>query len=275
MADAARRRERYHLRLLFWLLLLAGVLAFAWQRERRLRSDWEEPTPVALVLVDASVEGLSPSVVEALERRVPFLEEQLAREFARYRGVNHRPFHLAFFGPVVVDVPAPRYVPAGLWELVKYNFGLWRFSRRADELAQVDSSAFPVRVYLRARMPRVASRQAVEGASQQNGPIGLVEVELTESSVDFALFVAAHELFHTRGATDKYGPDGLALFPDGFAEPLQKPLFPQLGTEVMARGRPISSREEEPPGSLEELVVGTITAVEIGWTMLPLEPSAP
>jgi hypothetical protein len=267
--DDTARRRRYELRLLLWLLLLALVLLYAWQRLRHLRSDWTEPTPVALVVVDGSTEGLLPSALETLRDRVPALEERLAQEFQRYRPEADRPFHLSVFGPVAPDVSAPRAVPQGLWGLIVYNLELWRFSRRCDELAGVDRSAFPVRVYLRARTPRSASRQAVEGASQQNGPIGLVEVELTEASVDFALFVAAHELFHTRGASDKYGPDGLALFPDGFADPTQAPLFPQRGAEVMARGRPVTAHEEEPPGHLDELVVGLITAVEVGWTSPP------
>lgn len=266
MDVAARQKQRYSLRLLFWLVLLALVLLYAWQQRRHLSSDWTEPTSVALVVVDASTEGLRPDALDVLRDRVPALEERLAREFQRYRPGADRPFHLSVFGPITSDVEAPRAVPDGLWGLIVYNLELWRFSRRCDELAGFDRAAFPVRIYLRARTPRSARLQAVEGASQQNGPIGLVEVELTESSVDFALFVAAHELMHTRGASDKYGPDGLATFPDGFADPTQVPLFPQRGAEVMARGRPVTAEEEEPPGDLEELVVGVITAVEVGWT---------
>ena len=43
---------------------------------------------------------------------------------------------------------------------------------------------------------------------------------------DFALFVAAHELFHTLGATDKYDASGAALVPSGLAEPDLNPLVP-------------------------------------------------
>jgi hypothetical protein len=34
----------------------------------------------------------------------------------------------------------------------------------------------------------------------------------------------------------------------------------------MARNRPVSPEEEDPPVSLEELAVGPTTAREIGWT---------
>lgn len=268
MTDAARKRQRYHLRLLLWLLLLALVLLYGWNRELRLASDWRSPTNVALVLVDASSEGLDPRAVALLQERVPALQEHLHREFRRYRSRGGLPFRIDLFGPVTPDVPAPRFEDTGLWELVAYNFRLWRFSRRCDELAGVDADAFQVRVYLRARAPRSREREIAEGASQQGGPIGLVDVELSESSVDFALFVAAHELFHTRGASDKYGPDGLATFPEGFADPRRRPLFPQENIEVMARGRPLDAYEEEAPHALEQLVVGPWTAAEIGWAQL-------
>lgn len=265
MTDHARGRRRYHLRLLLWLVLLTLVLLFAWGRMRRLTSDWSSPTSVAFVLVDASSRGLDPAAVELLFERVPILEQRLHQEFERYRGAAEPPFHLSLLGPVTSDVPAPRLGSAGFLDLIVYNFELWRFSRRCDQLSGMDTDAFQVKVYLQARAP-TGDRLAVEGASQQGGPIGTVDVELSESSVDFALFVAAHELLHTRGATDKYGPDGLALYPDGFAEPDKQPLFPQSGIEIMARGRPIDAHHEEAPHHLDEITVGDATAAEIGWS---------
>ena len=92
-----------------------------------------------------------------------------------------------------------------------------------------------------------------------------VEVQLQATMVDFALIVAAHELFHTLGAQDKYDEFGHVLVPDGLAEPDRTPTFPQLFVEVMARNRPLSPEVEEPPASLHELRVGPATAREIGW----------
>ncbi len=41
--------------------------------------------------------------------------------------------------------------------------------------------------------------------------------------------VIAHEMLHTVGATDKYNPvDDAPRFPDGYGDPGQRPLFPQL-----------------------------------------------
>ena len=77
--------------------------------------------------------------------------------------------------------------------------------------------------------------------------------------------VAAHELLHTLGASDKYGSAGEALFPQGFAQPERTPLWPQPGAEVMARNVPLGPGRERPPETLAELYVGETTAREIGW----------
>ena len=104
-----------------------------------------------------------------------------------------------------------------------------------------------------------------EGLAQQQGRVGVVSTQISQDGIDLAWFVAIHEYLHTRGATDKYGPNGRALHPQGYADPTQEPLLPQLGTELMARGRPESAIEEDIPGAPETWVVGKQTAEEIGW----------
>jgi hypothetical protein len=96
--------------------------------------------------------------------------------------------------------------------------------------------------------------------------VGLVEVELDATMVDFALFVAAHELLHTLGATDRYDDAGEPLVPEGLADPDLEPRYPQHATEVMARHRAVAPGRSKPPESLDELVVGDTTAREIGWS---------
>jgi hypothetical protein len=78
--------------------------------------------------------------------------------------------------------------------------------------------------------------------------------------------VLAHEILHTLGATDKYSPaSNLPQFPDGFADPSQKPRLPQKKAELMAGRIPLDERHAETPESLRSVVVGGLTAREIGW----------
>ena len=72
---------------------------------------------------------------------------------------------------------------------------------------------------------------------------------------------------HVLGATDKYRPDTLApVFPEGFADPQRQPLYPQTRAEIMAGRCALSAHDFEMPASLRDVVVGPLTAREIGWT---------
>ena len=120
-----------------------------------------------------------------------------------------------------------------------------------------------MRLYLVVSPP---TKQAlVEGASEHGGRIAIARAELDHETVDVALIVAAHELFHTVGAEEHYGSDGRALVPDGLAEPELAPMFPQRRVEIMARNRPVSAAKEVRPKTLDELAVGPSTAREVGW----------
>jgi hypothetical protein len=173
------------------------------------------------------------------------------------------PFAFTIFGPAPIGSPVPRDPVEGVWDVVKHSYALDRFTRDVDRRLAVPSRGFDARLYL---VVSPATHDAlVEGLSEHGGKVGVALAELDTETVDTALFVAAHELFHVVGATDRYGPDGRALVPDGLAEPERSPLYPQRYAEIMARNRPLSPTDEQRPESLAELFVGNETAREIGW----------
>ena len=78
--------------------------------------------------------------------------------------------------------------------------------------------------------------------------------------------VVAHEILHTLGATDKYSlVNDYPRFPDGFADPNASPLVPQANAEIMAGRIPLDDQRAEIPDSLRRVVLGGVTAAEIGW----------
>ena len=78
--------------------------------------------------------------------------------------------------------------------------------------------------------------------------------------------VIAHELLHTVGATDKYNlADDAPRFPDGYGDPAQRPLYPQLTAELMAGRRMLAPDHWEQVDSMDEVVIGPSTALEIRW----------
>ena len=78
--------------------------------------------------------------------------------------------------------------------------------------------------------------------------------------------VIAHELLHTVGATDKYSAvNDAPRFPDGFGDPAQRPLYPQQWAELMAGRRMLARDKWQQAASLDEVVIGPTTALEIRW----------
>jgi hypothetical protein len=79
--------------------------------------------------------------------------------------------------------------------------------------------------------------------------------------------VITHELLHTVGASDKYDlGSGAPVFPNGYADRDQDPLYPQQHAEVMAGRRALSAYQWDMPRTLAGVVVGPETALEIRWT---------
>lgn len=263
MAEGFLARTR-RIRIAILLTILLGVLLYAARdiRNRRARNDWDHSLYVALVVV--TLEPIDDAAMVALRARVPALEDRLASEMARHRAGAPRPFRFQVRG--AVPAPPPPSAPAGDGpvDLAKHSMALSSWVKDVDGRAGVESD-FDVRVYLAVRRPRRAERTLVEGRSEQGGHVGLVEVELDADGVDLALTVAAHELMHTLGATDKYDASGRTLVPDGLGDPTQSPLYPQKTADVMARNRMISATREKVPADLGEIAVGPATAREIGW----------
>lgn len=258
-----KSRGAFYTRVALLLAALVIVLVYAAHDvySRRARNAWRRTLDVALVLVTQP--GVDAGAVEDLRRRVPDLADRLATELARYRPDAPRPFAFTTYGPLplVAALPVPGDDLAGA---ARYAWELHRFTSDLDGRAGVPSRGFDARLYLVLAPP--SDRAVVEGMSEEGGRVGIARAELDASSIDLALFVAAHELFHTLGASDHYGPDGRALVPEGLAEPERVPLYPQMFAEIMARNRPLAPADEARPQSLAELAVGPSTAREVGWS---------
>lgn len=249
--------------MLLTVLVLIGLWGYDDFQSRHARTQWDRTLSVAVVLV--TTDPVEPAAVQKLEARLGELEELLAREFWRYRA-GPRPFRLVLHG--TAQASSPPELPERTWQLPSHLLRQWSYLSAIDAQVGLDPEPYDSRIYVVARPPASESVQFVEGYSQQGGRVGIVEVELNEEMVDLVLSVAAHELFHTLGAEDKYDDAGRTLIPGGLAEPERSPQLPQRYVEVMARNRPVSESRELVLEHLDDLRVGPLTAAEIGWTSL-------
>lgn len=262
----ARRRTFFRVRVGILLFVLFVVVLWAIRdvRSRRERTSWERTLDVAVILVHVEgTLGPEPAAVEAMRARAEALEARLERELSRYRPGVVKPFRFRILGPVDVAAPAPLPLEDGLIDLAKHAWAVRQWTADVDPRVPVVPEHYDTRIYVTVRKATSNESAFVEGHSEQGGRLGFVDVDLDEAMADLALFVVAHELLHTLGATDKYDAAGRARFPDGFVDPSATPLYPQRGAEVMARNRPLAPGVERVPDTLDELGIGPATAAEI------------
>ena len=254
----------YRARVSILLFVLACVVLYAWRdiRRRNTRNNWDRTLDVALIVVRAA--PVEDSLTAAITERIPALEDTLEAEMRRYRQSGPRPFHFTVLGPVDVSQGPPTPADDGLIAAAKQSWDLSRYLSPIDSKIGIKVSQYDARVYVIVR-PSTNTKNVIEGASEQGGRVGVVQVELDGGMIDFALFVTTHEMFHTLGATDRYAADGSIVIPEGLADPEQQPLYPQKQAELMARLRALSPSSGAPPDRLSDLSVGERTAKEIGW----------
>lgn len=251
------------------LVVLVGLLAatVAWaagtEHRRRVRTRWERPLRVGIVLLAG--EGTEVHV-EHWRRGLDALSSRLDAEMRRWRGAGEPPFQLELVGPARWDGAFPLSPPSDRFaDRALYAFGLWRVLGDIDGVAGVVRSDWDVRLYvLGARVPAWDGSFA-EGVGARYGDVALVRGS-AGGDLSLPLQVIGHELLHTVGASDKYDDGGHALEPEGLVEPERAPRYPQLHAEWMVGEVPVSPGTGRPPSSLDDLGVGPVTAREIGWT---------
>jgi hypothetical protein len=252
-----------NIRILALLLLLGAVALGEWLARVHTQS-WRETLWVGVYPLNADGSHAAQAYIEAL-RREDFvaIESFFAREAHRYGVTVDEPVHVELY-PQGSGLPPELAPGAGPLGIAWWSLKLRWFAAHA--------SAVPGRVPSRIRLfvlyhDPAALARAPDSHGMQKGLVGVVHGFAAGAMTGSNAIVIAHELLHTVGATDKYDlASGEPLYPIGYGDPGQQPLYPQADAEIMAVRRALSPRESEMPRSLASEAVGAATALEIHWT---------
>ena len=251
------------LRIAFLLLILVGVAGQAWL-DRHAARGWHQPLWVGVFPVNADGSAAARASIEEL-RTADFadVERFFQREARRYGLALDEPVHITLY-PAPETLPPALPADAGPLGTLWWSLQLRWYAARALH----SGTTAPPRVRMLLLLHDPARLGTVpDSHGLQKGLIGLVHGFALRSQYGGNDIVLAHELMHVLGATDKYRPDTLGpIFPEGFAEPQRKPLYPQPRAEIMAGRRALAEHDFDMPASLNEVVVGPATAREIGWS---------
>lgn len=251
-----------HIRIIFLLCILV-VVAIATYFQQTATTDWGKPVYVTFYAINGDKTESTKNFIDNLrltdyQNIFNFLTSE-AKAFE----TKTVPTFFSDTGQVVsTSPPKPPARESGM-----FNIALWSLKLRYWVFKSTGSLGLDSRhIRLFVIYHQGKSGEALAHSyGLQKGLVGIVHAYAIPKLKKRNNIVIAHELLHTLGATDKYATGGIPVFPDGFAEPDIKPLYPQTLAEIMAGRIPLSDNTAVMPASLSQCLVGALTAKEINW----------
>lgn len=249
------------IRILLLLGVLAAAIGFTWLEQYMVRS-WRAPLDVVVIPINGDGSAAASETIQALQASdFGEINAFLEREAARY-GVKRSPAMQVALRPELKQKPPPPPDDSSVLKTIFWSLQLrwWVYQQSDAWLPQIGT----VRLFVLYHAPQDGVALA-HSLGLQKGLIGVVHAFADGSQARQNNIVIAHELLHTLGATDKYGADGRPVYPQGYADPELPQLMPRRQAEIMA-GRLVNGagRVVMPP-SLEQCVIGALTAYEINF----------
>ena len=250
------------LRLVILLTILLVVALNAWF-DRALTTDWDLPLRVTIYPIATGDENVAAyaSRLEADDFAAIdafFVGQAASHGIGIEEPVRIRVSHAARSAPPARARDAG-LISTVLWSL-RTRYWAWRVAAH-DSLPTPDIQIFAI--YQRGD----AHRPLPDSVGLTKGLYAIANLYAEPGAAGANDIVIAHELLHTLGATDKYDlATGWPRVPDGLGEPRRTPLFPQQYGEIMAGRIALSATEAAMADDLDSMLVGSLTAHEIGWS---------
>lgn len=246
------------LRILILMIILIMVGVNAW---RDYNPNWDKPMIVLLHPINADGQTSTAQYMQQLSsQNLSHVQDYIQAMSAQYRD---QPVSVYFqLGRELSEVPPKvperdSILQAIFWSL-KFRFYAWRQHDNKDGSPSVT-------LFLNYYDPRL-TRTLTHSTALQNGRIGSINLFASTRQTEQNRIILVHELFHALGASDKYDLlTGLPHYPDGYADPDQKPLYPQIKAELMAGHIALSETKSVMPAFLDQTVINQKTADELGW----------
>ena len=249
------------LRILILLLILIIVI-FSTVSDRIYSTNWDNALRVVVLPINADGSPVAEAFVQRMNAdELRPLESFFSEQASQYGIHLERPVRFTL-GPQQRELPPIIEPGAGTLSVMAWSLRLRYYSWRI--VRKLPGPAPDIGMFVLFHDPQL-SPTLPHSLGLQKGLVGVVNAFADRTMAGSNDVVIAHELLHTLGASDKYGPDNLPLHPQGFAEPEREPLYPQRYAELMGGRTPIAPQRAEIPESLRWVRIGPQTAQEIGW----------
>lgn len=249
------------------LFILLNVAFGAWLAKSRT-TDWDKPLKVVIYAINGDGSRVSQDYIDKLKNKdhenieVFFADIEMffAREATRYGLALDNPVDVVFAGDIDARPPSPPSQGAKL-AVVLWSLKLRYWAARHNDYPYPQDVQMYVLYFDPERSPTLAHSLGL-----QKGLLGVVNVFADRTMKQHNHIIIAHELLHTVGASDKYDAQtNQPLYPTGYGDPDQQPLFPQRHAEVMAGRIATGETTFSEAHRFKEVVIGAATAHEIKW----------
>lgn len=247
-------------RVLILLLILSFVIIKSFQENADL--NWKNSFFVAVYPINADGSPQTQQYIQSLRSSdFEVVSDTLNSEAKRYGLSLYRPINLMLGSQVTQLPPSPpingSYLDVIVWSLKLRYYG-WKYQQEFKLKPKIN---LYVLYYDPVKFPVLSHSTALA-----KGRVGKVNLFASQKQHEQNMVIVAHELLHTLGATDKYDfANNLPIYPDGFANSQQQPLYPQIKAELMAGRVALTPTRAVTPDRLNQTVIGEKTAREIGW----------
>ncbi len=251
-----------YIRILILLIVLFIVAMYTWLSDLR-SSDWDEPLWMVVYPINGDGSKKTARYINYLkEKTFTPIEEFIAEEADYFNIKINTPLQVKL-APTVLDIPP---APPKNGNILKVMFWSLKIRYWAYQHNSYVGPSPDIKIFVVYYDPD-SKQQLAHSLGLKKGKLGIVNAYASRLYNQKNNVVIAHELLHTIGATDKYSlDDGYPIFPQGYAKPDKKPLHPQELAEIMGARIPLTETTMIMPNSLNQTLVGTVTAGEIGWT---------
>lgn len=249
-------------RILILSTIFLGLAFYAQQQKLKSRS-WTEPLQLTIYPIDAENDPAIAEYIAELDDSVfAPIDDFMRQQSEDYDLIADHPTETHLGSQVEVLPPEAPPPDAGYAAIIKWGiqFRYWVYRNTPDS----DSNIRRVRVFVLYHAA-AKDKHLPHSLGLDKGLVALVHAFADVDQDQQNNIVIAHEFLHTVGATDKYAADTSPVFPDGYADPDQSPLYPQSRAEIMVGRIPLSDTEMRMADSLQECVIGEKTATEINW----------
>ena len=250
------------IRIFVLLFILAAVAMAAWRAKTGAVS-WKYTLAVNVYPINGDGSAVSDAYIRALtvDEFIP-IERFMQDEARRFGLASNASIEIRLKPIISVRPPAPPSPESNMLDVILWSLHLrwWSYQH-----AEVKGPSPQVKLFVLYFDP--ATHPALlHSTALQKGLIGRVNVFASHDMSQQNNVIIAHEFLHTLGASDKYNlASSQPIFPIGYAEPERKPSLPQQLAEVMGGRVPVTTSEAKIPLSLDEVLIGKATALEINW----------